>query len=243
MFVRGRGVALVAFAVASIGVSGAARSEPDPAPPLEAPVPERPPPEEPVVGGWVDAGGGVGTLHLHTLAVDRAAQRIAFVDADQTGPVVSAGAGIRLSVVYIGPRFQLMRADRFDVWSIGGEASVRVPLSIIVPHVDVAVGRLATANIQDEDSVAHGIAESSGYYARIGGGIGVRLWHYVELDAKATWELFALGPNGPTTGDLEQAVGALRQGGLNEVWAMGQDLGGIGYGTQLTFSGSARLRF
>src|SRR5690606_7918035 len=105
------------------------------------------------------------------------------------------------------------------------------------------VGRVATANIRDKNGLAHGIADASGYYARLGGGLGVRPSRVFEIDANVSWELFALGPNGPDTSDLEQAIQGLKRGGLNEVWAMGEDLGGMGYGTLLTFSVTTRLRF
>jgi hypothetical protein len=175
--------------------------------------------------------------------VNEAEGRVGFVDTNALVPVVGAGAGVRLSVVSIGPRLRLGRADEFDLWSVGGELSLRVPFSIFEPNLDLGGGQATIANIKDPSSVAQGIAPISGYYARIGGGIAVRPQRWLEVSARATWEFIGLAPSGASTAAFESIGRDVAIGRHEQAWEKGRRLGGMGYGSALTFTAGLSMRF
>jgi hypothetical protein len=193
-------------------------------------------------GAWAEVEGGVSSLHLRTLAVDEAAGRVGFVDTDALVPVMGAGAGLRLSVVSIGPRVRIDRADGFDRWSIGGEVGIRVPVSIFEPYFELGGGQTAIANVKDASSVAQGITHISGYYARVGGGIAVRPQRLLEISARATWEFIGLAPSGASTAAFESIGRDVAMGRHEKAWENGRKLGGMGYGSALSFTAGLSLR-
>lgn len=196
-----------------------------------------------LLGAWAEFEAGAESLHLRTLAVDQAAGRVGFIDTNALVPIVGVGTGLRLSIVTIGPRVRLARADGFDLWSLGGELGVRVPLSIFEPYVELGGGQATLANVKDADAVAQGIAPISGYYARLGAGLGVRPNRLLEISARATWEFLGLAPSGASTGAFESIGRDVAMGRHEQAWAKGRRLGGMGYGSALGVSAALSLRF
>lgn len=237
----------LALVAVSITAAGVARAAPSYAPPYGAPYKtEAPPPssqDRGPFGPWLEGEVGVTSLSLRTLAVDEPRARAGMERSHETAPALGAAAGVRLAIVTLGARARVAMPDRWDLWTAGGELGVRVPVSIFEPAIALGGGYAAIGNVKDADAVERGIAPVTGYYARVGAGLGVHATRVIQVGAQASWEILALTPRGVSIADVEAIGRQAAAGNAEEAWNAGRKLGGTGYGSALTFTASVSARF
>lgn len=132
-----------------------------------------------------DSGRGLQFVLLH---VDGAFQWVhlgAFTNNDfadgsllkeqALGPAFGGGLALRLLYLTAGVRFRYALLDSFDLWSLGAEGTLRVPLGEFEPFAFVGAGYAQAGSFKREaDILALGSKaadlSASGLDARLGGG-------------------------------------------------------------------------
>jgi hypothetical protein len=150
---------------------------------------------------WLEAGGGFEHIGLHTLEDDLVESgtcdiqlETGCVDADSspnatsptrtgTGGFIEAGAGAHLSrLVTLGLRGRVGFFADFDLARIGPELGVRIPVGDLEPRIHAGFGYAALINV----------AASTGYYARLGGGLDWLVSRRVSLGGDLSADLVGL---------------------------------------------------
>ncbi len=179
-------------------VDGATEPVIDPvtAPPRTAPPPEE---EEEAEGDgrdidylWIEAQGGVSNVNLiqfqNTAFADVAAGGSVFREVYGTGPVIGLGVGFRVWWIAVGARASFALYDTFQIGTIGGEVTLRLPVPIVEPWVRVGFGygwqgeaSYGTAGVSARSTTTYGWAFQSGLgldiyltnWLTIGAGVGL----------------------------------------------------------------------
>lgn len=95
---------------------------------------------------------------------------------DSMGLVLGGGAGVRLLYLTLGARFRYGLLQDFDLWSVGAEGALRVPMGSLEPYVFIGAGYVHVGSFEAEDAVyALGSRSSElslgGIDVRLGGGL------------------------------------------------------------------------
>src|SRR5262249_43552112 len=125
---------------------------------------------------------GLRTLHTNNLVPEQAR-------TSDTGAMFGVGAGLRLVVLTIGPRFRIGDFSDWDLWSLNGELGIHLPLGNVEPHFTFGAGYSklgnATANGLTSDENVH----IRGYNVRLGFGIDYYVTHAFTIGANLSGEM------------------------------------------------------
>jgi len=168
--------------------------------PVTAPPRTAPPPEEEEEEGdgrdvdylWIEAQGGVSNVNLiqfqNTAFADVAAGDPVFREVYGTGPVIGLGVGFRVWWIAVGARASFALYDTFQIGTVGGEVTLRLPVPIVEPWVRVGFGygwqgeaSYGTAGVAARSTTTYGWAFQSGLgldiyltnWFTIGAGVGL----------------------------------------------------------------------
>ncbi|MBM4363022.1 MAG: hypothetical protein FJ104_10105, partial [Deltaproteobacteria bacterium] len=121
---------------------------------------------------WFWLNGEIGAEHLRLDTFSATGRIVPGIEqTNQSGLAVGAGLGLRLVFVTLGPRFRLASFSDFQLWTLGGELGLRIPLGSVEPYF-TAGGGYASLGAFDARSLAGvdaGQVDVTGYYARVGG--------------------------------------------------------------------------
>ena len=159
---------------------------------------------------WLQTEVGAAQAGLQSFLVDEGQRSAGFNSVSASGPIMGAGAGLRLMVVTLGGRARLALLDRFDVATAGGELGVRVPISVFEPHLDLGFGYAALSDFSSADGAQRDI-EADGLYARIGGGLDVHVTRAVTLGGSVSWEILGVTPEGIAPATVTESGAAPRR--------------------------------
>ena len=115
------------------------------------------------------------------------------------GPALSAGAGVRLLYLTLGPRFRYAHFGDFDLWTLNLDVGWRIPLGRLEPYVVVGGGfaKLGSANRYGAPAAYTANDVSiTGFDVRLGGGIDYYVSNTFSVGGSLNAELLRLVRSG-----------------------------------------------
>ncbi|HEY4105484.1 MAG TPA: hypothetical protein VGM44_16410 [Polyangiaceae bacterium] len=144
---------------------------------------------------WLKADAGGEYLGLHSLKSNQLVDSVD-VKSKGLGAVYGAGLGVRLLVFTFGARFRLGNFEDWQVWTLGGEAGLRIPLGRWEPYVTLGAGYASLGDFKGSDlaaSLKAANVKATGLDALAGGGVDYYLTNTLSLGANLTGEVLFLG--------------------------------------------------
>jgi hypothetical protein len=169
---------------------------------------------------WIDARAGYSAMDLVVFEAHEGLLTAGLVPSSIGGPAMTAGLGVRLWFITIGPRMTLTvfdtpegRQGSFNLWSADGEIGFRIPLGRVEPHLTVAGGYSAVGGISDAVEPIGDSYSITGANVRAGAGLDVYLTENVSVGADGTAEALILSRPGVPLAELASAreVGSISQ--------------------------------
>ncbi len=191
-----------------------------PPPPMTAPVP----PPEPPDGGtarrldeskeedsgrglefvWLNVEGGYEHVGLATFNVDEENLTAGFISSASDGGVLGAGAGVRLLFLTVGARGRVGFFSDWQLFSVGGELGLHLPLGRLDPHIDLGFGYAGLGSFKSAVSGAADAIAIRGFYGRVTGGLDLYVTPVFSLGASASWEVLGLTRPGLSPEDVQR---------------------------------------
>ncbi len=163
---------------------------------------------------WVDASGGVERLWLHALAGRRLVDGGA-IGANQTAVRADLGAGVKLLVLTVGPRFTISRTPSFSLYNAALEAGLSFPLGRLEPLMFLSGGyswlRAEQSTALSERGARARDVAANGASLELGGGVDWYPASLLSLGVRARARLMWMRRSGSgegTYGTDESALGA-----------------------------------
>lgn len=141
---------------------------------------------------YLNAEGGFENLGLQTFHSNNLVDS-KVVPTSATGPLFGAGAGIRLLFLTAGVRFRLAHFSQYDLWNIGAELGLRIPLGNFEPYFVLGGGYAALGSFNG-GNIGPSASDVSirGVDIRGGGGIDYYVTPVFSVGANLTAELLLL---------------------------------------------------
>ncbi|HEX4338665.1 MAG TPA: hypothetical protein VH062_22320 [Polyangiaceae bacterium] len=162
---------------------------------------------------WLNAEFGFEHLGLQTFSANK------LVDANvvgttQTGLMYGVGAGVRLVFITLGARFRIATLSAFDIWTLNGEAGLRIPLGKLEPHLSLGGGfaSIGAFSASDLGGVERDHVAITGYDLRAGGGLDYYVTPIFSVGASVTFEVLGLTRPGVGLQDLKNVATSGSQG-------------------------------
>lgn len=172
---------------------------------------------------WLNADVGPQVLGLHTLKAD------GLVDGTQleskgTGLSYGAGLGVRLLVFTVGARFRFSNFSDWQLWTLGPEVGMHIPLGRLEPYFTLGAGYASLGGYKSQGGFtpegAHGLN------VRAGAGLDFYLTNTFSVGANLSGDLLFLSRSASPAISLP---GASPSAGV-----YGSDGSGIGLGGTLS---------
>jgi hypothetical protein len=156
---------------------------------------------------WLNAEFGFEHLGLQTFSANQLVDA-AIVSTTQTGLMYGAGLGVRLVFITLGARFRFSSFNAFDLWTLNGEAGLRIPLGKLEPHLFIGGGFASVGGFSTSDlgGVDQSHVEITGYDVRAGGGLDYYVTPIFSVGASVSFEILGLTRPGVTLNDASNVV-------------------------------------
>lgn len=118
------------------------------------------------------------------------------------GPAFGVGAGLRFVLITLGPRFRFANLPDYDLWSLGGELGLRVPIVAFEPWLSLGGGFAKVGRLQDQR------VRVSGYDVRLGLGLDYYFDKHWSLGFAGSGEVLGLTRPGV---NLNESSGSLQE--------------------------------
>lgn len=151
---------------------------------------------------YFDVEGGVQQVGLRTLHTSNLVPET--VPTSDTGSMFGVGAGLRLVVLTIGPRFRIGHFSDWDLWSLDGELGIHLPLGDVEPHFTLGAGYSKLGNASATGLTSDSQVRIRGYNVRVGFGIDYYVTHIFSIGANLTGEVLGLTRPGVDPTQLPQ---------------------------------------
>lgn len=173
---------------------------------------------------WLNAEVGGEHLGLQTFKGDQLVDP-ELVETTQTGLVFGAGLGLRLLFFTVGARFRFGKFADWQLWTLGAEGGLRIPMGRLEPYVMLGAGYAALGSFA---STAPATSEASvkGFNARAGFGVDYYLSNTFSVGGNLSGDLLVLSRSAVAN------ASASTQG--NEAMLYAKDGSSIGAGVTLT---------
>lgn len=143
---------------------------------------------------WLNGEGGFEIVGLQTLHANHLVDAN-IVDSRQSGPMFGAGLGARLIFLTLGARFRIGTLSTAQLWTLGAEAGLHIPIGIVEPHFNVGAGYASLGAFNPNDSTLDlkgaGV-NIHGWYGRVGFGIDVYVTPVVSVGANMSGDVLFL---------------------------------------------------
>jgi hypothetical protein len=168
---------------------------------------------------WVDVEGGYEYLSLQAFHSSSLLDGNVLADSG-SGLCLGVGAGVRLVFLTLGARFRIAQLSDWNLWTLGGELALHLPLGALEPSFSVGVGYAALANPAADGlpELDAALIDISGVDARLGANLDYYVNPLLSFGARGSFELLALWRAGAE---------GVSSAGLPELYASDGD--GIGY--------------
>jgi hypothetical protein len=181
---------------------------------------------------WVDVEAGYQYLSLQAFR-DDALLDGALIKDSASGFEVGVGAGVRLIFMTLGARLRLSQLGEWNLWTLGGEFGLHLPLGALEPSFTLGVG-YAALGTPEADGLPSGFdaerVDVSGVDARLGANLDYYVNPLLSIGARGSFEALALWRSG-----------AAQPATVPGAQSYAEDGSGIGYG--VTLSAAAGLHF
>lgn len=173
---------------------------------------------------WLNAEIGGAHLGLQTFKANGLVDS-EVVKTTQTGLVYGAGIGVRLLVFTAGLRFRLATFSEWQLWTLGAEGGLRIPLGSLEPYFTVGAGYAALGSFSSS-APASSKADVKGFNGRLGFGIDYYLSNTFSVGGNLSGDLLILSRSAVAEASASMAG--------NEAAVYAEDGSGIGAGATLT---------
>jgi hypothetical protein len=170
---------------------------------------------------WIWVNGEFGFEHLGLETFHSSNQIVpSIVGTTHTGLMGGAGLGVRLVFITLGARFRFTSFSAFDLWTLNGEAGLRIPLGKLEPHLSIGAGFASIGGLSVNADQTH--IDITGYDVRAGGGLDYYVTPIFSVGASVSFELLGLtrpgvtfnnAPNGMNGGTVDEATVVYRANG------------------------------
>lgn len=142
------------------------------------------------------------------------------------GPMLGAGAGVRLLFFTLGPRFRYASFSDWDLWSVGGDVGFHFPLGNLEPYLTLGagytkVGHATKALFGDAADVT-----IDGVNLRVASGADYFVTNVFSVGARAAFEVLFLGRDAVDPGALTTATSGPEHA---RAQAYAADASGVGF--------------
>jgi hypothetical protein len=183
---------------------------------------------------YFDVEGGGVHASVRTFFVNQDSLSVSLREVTADGPMIGLGGGFRFSIVTLGPRFRYAPLDEFKLLSGGGELGIRIPISIVEPHLDLGAGYVGMSGGTSPDREKRPF-QAHGYYGRIAGGIDVKLTRVLSVGFLIGWEYMGVVPDGISVSSVSAIQTALHNGNFQAVQNEIKKAEGTSFGSLLTY--------
>ncbi|WP_437534268.1 hypothetical protein WME79_09110 [Sorangium sp. So ce726] len=152
---------------------------------------------------WLNVEGGYENVGLQTFNIDEDDFTAGFVSSAANGGVIGAGVGVRLLYFTLGARGRVGFFSDWQLFTLGGEVGMHLPLGRLDPHVDLGFGYAGLGSVKSAVSGAADAIAIRGFYGRVSGGLDLYLSPVFSIGANASWELLALTRPGLSSAAIE----------------------------------------
>jgi hypothetical protein len=152
---------------------------------------------------YLNVEGGYEHVGLTTFSVDEENLTAGLIASSSDGGVVGAGLGLRLLFLTLGARARAGFFSDWQLFSVGGEVGIHIPLGNFDPHFDLGFGYAGLGSLSSAVSGANDAISINGFYARGGGGLDYYVTPAISLGLNASWELLGLTRPGLSAEDLQ----------------------------------------
>jgi hypothetical protein len=154
---------------------------------------------------YVDVAGGGQFVSLDALGESGSFFPPFVGDRSAFGPYFSAGAGLRLLFLTVGPSFRFARFTNWDLWTLNLDLGWHIPLGNLEPYA-VLSGGFAKLGYRHDDIFGVGWSNPSttGFNIRLGGGIDYYVTSVLSIGATLQFDLVRL-----SRGNVVDAAGSV----------------------------------
>lgn len=191
---------------------------------------------------WLNAEGGFSHVDMETFVGDKDFT-LGFVPTQSVGGVVGLGLGVRLLFLTIGARGRVGFYDPWQMFTVGGEIGLHIPLGRLDPHFEVGGGYAALGSVSGLVKGASDAISISGGYGRISGGLDVYVTPVFSLGLQASGDFLALVRQGLTPAQIQTIRSDPSLTSAQSAAADGLGLEGSSYGTAVGVTGVLGLHF
>lgn len=191
---------------------------------------------------WLNVEGGFSYVDLKTF-VGNDDFTFGFVDTQATGGMVGAGLGVRLVFITLGARGRIGFYDPWQMFTVGGELGVHIPIGRIDLHFALGGGYAALGSV---NALAQGAKDAigiAGGYGRVNGGVDVYITPIFSVGVMASGDFLAMVRPGLSPDKIADIKNDPSISAAQAQAADGLGLEGSSYGTAVGVTGVLGLHF
>jgi hypothetical protein len=156
---------------------------------------------------------------------------------------VGAGLGVRLLVLTIGARGRIGFFDPWQMFTVGGEIGIHIPLGRVEPHFELGGGYAALGSVRGLVQGATDAISIAGGYGRISGGVDVYLTPWFSVGLLVSGDFLAMVRPGLSLPQIDSIKADPNLSDAQRLAADGLGLEGSSYGTAWGATGVLGLHF
>jgi hypothetical protein len=179
---------------------------------------------------WLNAELGPQYVGLQALKSDNLVDGT-LVDSKALGMGYGAGVGARLLAFTFGARFRFGNFADWQLWTLGAEAGMHIPLGRIEPYFSLGAGYASLGGIKPTGPASSLNPSANGLDLRGSAGLDLYLSNTFSIGANLSGDLLFLGRSAPAATPLPPATNAAEQ---HAVDVYSQHGSGIGAGGMLS---------
>ncbi len=190
---------------------------------------------------YVDVEGGFQHVGLQTFEVEEETLTAGFVESTASGGYVGGGFGLRLFVVTLGPRVRVGFFENWQLFSVGGELGLRIPIGRVEPAFSLGAGYSALGSFSGAVQGVNDSISIRGFDLRVAGMLDIFVTPVFSIGGGASWEFLGLTRPGVDLSSLsEQEQQDLE---ADEARRKVLEAEGSGYGSAVTITARLGLHF
>lgn len=141
---------------------------------------------------WLNVEGGFSYVDMRTFVVNDKDFTAGLVPTQAIGGVVGAGLGVRLIFLTIGARGRIGFYDPWNMFTVGGEIGIHIPLGKIEPHFELGGGYAALGNVNGLLQGSTDAISISGGYGRLSAGLDIFATPWLSIGFLASGDFLGL---------------------------------------------------
>ncbi|MRG95987.1 hypothetical protein [Polyangium spumosum] len=197
---------------------------------------------------YLEAEGGFQHVGLRTFNIDEQNFSAGFIETQSSGPVVGAGLGLRLLFITLGARGRVGFFQAWDLFSVGGELGLHLPLGNLEPHFELGAGYTALGSFKSalqSGAAAEALQNTQihGFYVRGQAGLDYYITPIFSLGVSASAELLGLTRPGLDPSQVTQIQSDPNITSLQRAQAEVLKAEGSSYGAAVTGTAVLGLHF